>query len=58
MNAINALKPKFKDVIMLCEIDGYTYEEAAAKLKCPLGTVKSRLFKAKKELAETLQDLL
>lgn len=58
MNAINALKPKFKEVVMLCEIDGYTYEEAAEKIKCPLGTVKSRLFKAKKELAESLQDLL
>ena len=58
INAINSLKPKFKEVIMLCEIDGYTYEEAAARIKCPLGTVKSRLFKAKKELAESLQDLL
>ena len=58
MNAINALKPKFKEVVMLCEIDGYTYEEAAEKIKCPLGTVKSRLFKAKKELTESLQDLL
>ena len=58
MSAINALKPKFKEVIMLCEIDGYTYEQAAEKIKCPLGTVKSRLYKAKQELAENLQDLL
>lgn len=58
IKAINGLKPKFKEVIMLCEIDGYSYEECAKKLKCPLGTVKSRIFNAKKELAIQLQDLL
>lgn len=46
--AIESLKPKFKEVIMLCEIYGYSYEETAFKLKCPLGTVKSRLYNAKK----------
>ena len=56
--AIESLKPKFKEVIMLCEIHGYSYEETAFKLKCPLGTVKSRLYNAKKELAEKLKDLL
>ena len=56
--AIEFLKPKFKEVIMLCEIYGYSYEETAFKLKCPLGTVKSRLYNAKKELAEKLKDLL
>lgn len=57
-SAINSLKPKFKEVVMYCEIYGYTYEETAERLKCPLGTVKSRLYNAKKELAEKLQDLL
>lgn len=56
--AINELKPKFKEVIMLCEIYGYTYEDAAFKLKCPVGTIKSRLYNAKKELAQKLEDLL
>jgi len=56
--AINRLKPKFKEVIIYCEIYGHTYEEAAAKYKCPLGTVKSRLYNAKKQLAEELEDLL
>ncbi len=56
--AINALKPKMKEVVLMCEIYGYTYEDCAKKLKCPVGTVKSRLFNAKKELAETLKDLL
>ena len=58
INAIDRLKPKFKEVIMLCEIDGYTYENAAKRLNCPVGTVKSRIYNAKKELAEQLKDLL
>ena len=58
LKAINELKPKFKEVIILCEIEGFSYEECANKLKCPLGTVKSRLYNAKKELAEKLKDLM
>ena len=56
--AINNLKPKFKEVILMCEISGYTYEECATKLNCPIGTIKSRIFNAKKELAEELKDLM
>ena len=58
IEAIDSLKPKFKEVIMLCDIDGYTYEEAAKKLKVPMGTIKSRIYNAKKELADKLRDLL
>ena len=58
ISAIEKLKPKLKEVILLCEINGYTYEDAAKKLNCPLGTVKSRIYNAKKELAELLVDLL
>lgn len=56
--AINSLKPRFKEVIMYCEIYGYSYEDASKKLNCPLGTIKSRLYNAKRELAEKLKDLL
>lgn len=58
VNAINKLKPKFKEVIIMCEINGYSYEECANKLKCPIGTIKSRIYNAKKELALELKDLL
>lgn len=58
VNAINSLKPKFKEVIILCEIQGYSYEECAQKLNCPLGTVKSRIYNAKKELADKLENLM
>ena len=58
VKAINSLKSKFKEVIILCEIQGYSYEECAQKIKCPVGTVKSRLYNAKKELAEVLQEYM
>lgn len=56
--AIEELKPKLKETIMLCEIYGCTYEDAAKKLNCPTGTIKSRIYNAKKELAVKLEDLL
>ena len=56
--AINKLKPKFKEVVMLYEIEDNTYEEISKKLNCPIGTVKSRLYNAKQELAKELEDLL
>ncbi len=57
-DAIQNLKPKFKEVVILCEIDGLSYEQAAKKLQVPVGTIKSRLYNAKKQLASDLQDLL
>ena len=58
IKAVENLKPKFKEVIMLCEIYGYSYEDASKKLNCPIGTIKSRIFNAKKELAVVLCDLI
>lgn len=58
IKAIDNLRPKLREVIMLCDIEGYTYEEAAATLNVPIGTIKSRIFTAKKELAQKLSDLL
>lgn len=57
-NAILSLKPKFREVIVMYEIDGMSYEEIGQKLNCPTGTVKSRIFKARQELSEILKDLL
>lgn len=58
IKAIDSLKPKLKEVILLCDIEGMTYEQAASKLNVPIGTIKSRIYNAKKELAEQLSDLL
>lgn len=56
--AIYELKPKLREVIVLYEMDGYSYEEISKKIKCPEGTVKSRIFKARQELYIKLKDLL
>lgn len=58
IDVVEKLKPKFREVIMMCEIYGYTYEDASKKLNCPIGTIKSRIFNAKKELALVLKDLI
>ena len=58
IDAVNSLKPKFKEVVLMCEIYGYSYADCAKKLNCPLGTVKSRLYNAKKELSILLADLI
>ena len=58
ISAIEELKPKLKETILLCEIYGYTYENASKKLNCPIGTIKSRIYNAKKELAHLPEHLL
>jgi RNA polymerase sigma-70 factor (ECF subfamily) len=58
MNAIDALKPKFREVIIMYEMQDMSYEEISEKIKCPVGTVRSRLFNARKELSITLKDLI
>uniref|UniRef100_UPI004028216F RNA polymerase sigma factor n=1 Tax=Candidatus Scatousia sp. TaxID=3085663 RepID=UPI004028216F len=58
LEAINSLKPKFREVIVYTEFYGYTYEDCAKKFHCPIGTIKSRIYNAKKGLAEELKDLL
>ncbi len=56
--AINSLNKKHREVIILSEIENVTYEEIARRLKCPVGTVKSRIYNAKKELYNILKDLI
>ena len=58
INAIDNLKPKFKEVIIMYEMQEMSYEEISKKIKCPVGTVRSRLFNARKELSLTLSDLI
>lgn len=56
--AINSLKPKYKEVIIMYEIKNYSYEEISKKINCPIGTVKSRIYNAKKELYTLLENLI
>jgi RNA polymerase sigma-70 factor, ECF subfamily len=53
--AIEALPDKLRLVLLLCAMEGHTNDEVAAMLGLPVGTVKSRLFVARKQLAETLR---
>ena len=54
-DAINALEDDFKTIIILRDIKGFTYDEVSQILNCNLGTVKSRLSRARKKLKEILE---
>ncbi len=58
IDAINSLKPKFREVIIMYEMKDMNYEEISKKINCPVGTVRSRLFNARKELSIILKDLI
>lgn len=55
-NALNSLAVDFRTVIILCDIEGFTYEEMAKILDIPIGTVRSRLHRARNILKEKLSD--
>lgn len=57
-NAINSLSPKFKEVIILRDVQELSYEEISSIVKVPLGTVKSRVNRARLKLQGLLKDLL
>jgi RNA polymerase sigma-70 factor (ECF subfamily) len=57
-NALNCLPFDFRIVVVLRDIEGMTYEEIAESLKLSLGTVKSRLWRARLELKVHLRELL
>jgi len=54
-HALGELPEKFRLVLLLAAMQGHTLEEVASMLSLPLGTVKSRLFFARKQLAEKLR---
>jgi len=53
--AINALPIDFRTVVLLCDVEGFTYEEIAKIIDVPIGTVRSRLFRARNMLKEKLK---
>ncbi len=54
--AINSLAVEFRTVILLCDIEDFTYEEIASILDIPIGTVRSRLHRARNELKKKLKE--
>ena len=55
--AIAKLRPEYRSCIMLRHVEGRSYEEIAATLDLPLGTVKTYIHRARHELREALEDL-
>jgi RNA polymerase sigma-70 factor, ECF subfamily len=53
--AIGALPIAYREVVVLCDLEGKSYEEAAAIQQCAVGTVRSRLHRARGLLARKLQ---
>lgn len=53
--AIDGLPEELKQAITLREIDGMSYEEIAEVMDCPVGTVRSRIFRAREAIAKRLQ---
>ena len=55
--AIASLRPEYRSCIMLRHVEGRSYEEIAATLDLPLGTVKTYIHRARHELRKALEDL-
>lgn len=56
--AIDALPEDLKTAIVLREIEGLSYEEIAESMECPIGTVRSRIFRAREAIAAQLRPIL
>jgi len=56
--AMDRLPEDLRSAISLREIDGMSYEEIAQIMDCPIGTVRSRIFRAREAIAERLKPLL
>lgn len=56
--AMDALPEELKTAIVLREIDGKSYEEIAVLMDCPIGTVRSRIFRAREAVAAKLRPML
>jgi RNA polymerase sigma-70 factor (ECF subfamily) len=56
--AIERLPEELRTAIVLRELEGLSYEEIAASMNCPIGTVRSRIFRAREAVAEELRPIL
>jgi RNA polymerase sigma-70 factor, ECF subfamily len=56
--AVSALPEELQTALSLREIDGLSYEEIAEAMNCPIGTVRSRIFRAREAVAAELKPLL
>ena len=58
MKAMDDLPDELRTAIMLRELDGMSYDEIARTMDCPIGTVRSRIFRAREAIDEKLRPLL
>ncbi|MBP3974787.1 RNA polymerase sigma factor RpoE [Pseudoxanthomonas spadix] len=58
MRAVQALPEELRAAITLREVEGLSYEEIAARMGCPIGTVRSRIFRARDAIDAELRPLL
>ncbi|OJZ18349.1 MAG: RNA polymerase sigma factor RpoE [Thiobacillus sp. 65-29] len=56
--AVEALPEELRTAITLREIEGMSYEEIAQMMDCPIGTVRSRIFRAREAIAEKIRPML
>jgi len=56
LRAIDALPEQFRETVVLSDVEGMSYEEIARILEVPVGTVKSRLFRARRLLQQKLYE--
>ena len=56
--AIDKLPEDLRTAIVLREIEGLSYEEIAESMSCPIGTVRSRIFRAREAIAQELKPVL
>lgn len=52
--ALNKLKPDQRSILIMCDLQGFSYQEIAEALHIPFGTVQSRIFYARKKLKDLL----
>ena len=55
---IESLPDELKEAISLREMDGLSYEEISDLMNCPVGTVRSRIFRAREAISEKLKPLI
>ena len=54
-DAVLSLPPEFREAVVLCELEELSYEEAAQKSGCPIGTIRSRLHRGRALLMARLE---
>ena len=57
-NAVSKLPEELSTAVILREMDGLSYEEIAEVMNCPIGSVRSRIFRAREAIAQALRPLL